>query len=150
MKTHGILAFRHTWMWFAHNPLQLWAMATEELLPPGSYSGTTITTLASTVSGTTQKTSGEWEKPGQITLHLHQQALWVKVGLSHRDRRGEAAVRFWKCRERLSQTTSLPHPSSSLPRHLGHFCFHWTRTQAGGGYFITQSQFIRNFIWEAF
>lgn len=42
-------------MWFAHNPLQLWAMATEKLFPPGSYSGTTIITLGSTVPGTTQK-----------------------------------------------------------------------------------------------
>lgn len=45
-------------MWFAHNPLQLWAMAAEKLLQPGSYSGTTVITLASTVSGTTQKPQG--------------------------------------------------------------------------------------------
>lgn len=42
-------------MWFAQSPLQLRATTTEKLLPPGSYSGTTIISLVSKVPVPTQK-----------------------------------------------------------------------------------------------
>lgn len=78
-------------MWFAHNPLQLRATATEKLLLPGSYSGTTITSLVSTVLN---KNLRGVRKTRTNYPHLPQQALWVKVGLSHRQRHGEAAASF--------------------------------------------------------
>lgn len=61
-------------MLFAHNPLQLRATATEKLLPPRSYSGTTIS-LVSTVSGAAQKPQGSEKNQDKLPSPLSASPL---------------------------------------------------------------------------
>ena len=96
-------------MWFAHNPLQLRAAATEKLLPPGSYLGTTITSLVSTVSGATQKPQGS-EKT-QDKLPSPPSASSLGQG------RAEPQAQTWKgcCQLLKVQGTALPGHESPTP-----------------------------------
>lgn len=95
-------------MWFAHNPLQLRATATEKLLPPGSYSGTTIISLVSEVPGPTQKPQGSEKIQDKLRSHP-QQALWMKAGLSLRQAQ-RGCCPLWKV-----QGMALLDPESLTP-----------------------------------
>lgn len=91
-------------MWFAHNPLQLRATATEKLLTPGSYSGTTLTSLASTVSGPIEKP--QRSEKNQDKLPSPPSTIPLGQG-----RAGPQAQTWRGCTHRLLGVTSLPSHS---------------------------------------